>query len=71
MASWGLSSESQVRAQAKYDASHTTRFSLKLNNKTDADIIKWLYSQASVQGAIKELIRKELASRDKDLHTGT
>ena len=31
MASWGLSSESQVRAQAKYDAAHTKRLSLKLS----------------------------------------
>ena len=71
MTSWGLSSESQVRAQAKYDAAHTTRFSLKLNNKTDEDIINWLYSQTSIQGAIKELIRKELATQDKNLHTST
>lgn len=60
MASWGISSESQVRAQAKYDASHTTRFSLKLNNRTDADIIQWLDKQPSIQGAIKNLIRNEI-----------
>ena len=48
MASWGISSESQVRAQAKYDAAHTRRISLKLNTTTDQDIIRWLWAQAGL-----------------------
>lgn len=43
-----------------YDKKNTTRFSLKLNNKTDADILLWLQSQESTQGAIKRLIREEI-----------
>lgn len=60
MASWGITSESQIRAQARYDAVHTVRISLKLNIETDQDIINWLQSQVSKQGAIKQLIREKL-----------
>ena len=47
-------------AQAKYDKEHTVGFYLKLNTKTDEDILQWLQSQPSKQGAIKNLIRREL-----------
>ena len=57
---WGISSESQIRAQAKYDAEHTTRVSLKLNTRTDQDIIRWLWGQKSKQGSIKRLIREDI-----------
>lgn len=61
--SWGLTSEAQVRAQAKYDKEHTTRYSLKFNTKTDQDIIRWIWEQPSFQGSIKRLIRQEIAER--------
>ena len=55
-------------AQSAYDEWNTTQIKLKLNNKTDADILRWLkeqkYSRAtSIQGAIKKLIREELAQQ--------
>lgn len=46
--------------QARYDSKNTIQFKMKLNLKTDADIIEYLNSQPNKQGAIKELIRKEL-----------
>ena len=49
------------KSQAKYDKEHTTGFHMKLNNESDADILKWLSEQESKQGAIKNLIRKEIA----------
>lgn len=61
MAGFGMTSESQIRAQARYDAEHTTRISLKLNTGTDQDIIRWLWEQRSKQGSIKRLIREEIA----------
>lgn len=64
MAGWGITSESQIKAQAKYDAEHTTRISLKLNTRTDRDIICWLWGQKSKQGAIKRLIREDIAKRE-------
>ena len=65
MAGWGITSESQVRAQARYDAAHTIRISLKLNTGADRDIISWLQRQVSKQGAIKQLIREKLAETEK------
>ena len=61
MAGWGISSDSQVRAQAAYDKKNTVRLSLKLNVRTDKDIIQWIRKQKSMQGTIKRLIREEIA----------
>lgn len=47
-------------AKERYDAANTRQIKMKLNLKTDADILAWLDAQESKQGAIKELIRKEL-----------
>jgi len=69
MPDWGICSAAQIRAQAKYDAEHTKRISLKLNLRTDADIIKWSWGQQSVQGSIKRLIREEIAREEADSAT--
>lgn len=61
MASWGITSEPQVKAQAAYDRKNTVRLSLKLNVRTDKDIIQWIRSQKSMQGTIKRLVREEIA----------
>lgn len=61
MSGWGITSDSQIRAQAAYDRKNTSRLSMKLNNKTDKDIIEWIRNQKSMQGTIKKLIRNEIA----------
>ena len=53
-------SKAQLRAQAKYDKDNTVQVKLKLNKKTDADIIKRLSEADSKQGYIKELIRLDI-----------
>lgn len=53
-------SEARKRATAKYDAKMTTGLYLKLNNRTDEDILCWLDHQPNKQGYIKELIRKDM-----------
>lgn len=60
MYNFGITSESQIRAQAKYDKENTVRFSMKLNIHTDQDIIRWLWAQRSKQGSIKRLIREDI-----------
>ena len=55
------STNSHTIAQSKYDKQHTVRYGLKLNRETDADVIEWLGKQDSMQGAIKDLIRKAIA----------
>jgi len=52
--------------QGRYDEWHTAQIQLKLHQKTDADILKWIRKQensrtSSIQGAIKTLIREETA----------
>lgn len=49
---------------------------LKLNRKTDDDILKWLYKQkygrqTSMQGEIKRLIREEIARTSRSLSVYT
>lgn len=53
-------SQAQLKAQAKYDAEHTQGVYLKLNTKTDKDIIEQLNMVANRQGYIKELIRNDM-----------
>ena len=50
----------------QYDKENTTRINLKLNNKTDADIIRQLKSQESIQGYIKRLIREDMKKAAHD-----
>lgn len=51
-------SKAQLRAQAKYDKDNTVQLKLKLNKKTDADIIDYLSRQENKQGFIKTIIRE-------------
>ena len=45
---------------ARYDAKSTRRYGLKLNLKTDKEIIDKLDAVGSMQGYIKQLIRQDM-----------
>ena len=50
-------------ATAQYDRENTRRINLKLNNKTDADIIQQLEKlkeTEGIQGYLKRLIREDM-----------
>ena len=47
--------------QYKYDSAHCRTFHIKLNLTIDADVIKKLTSQKSMQGYIKQLVRDDIA----------
>ena len=56
-------------AQNRYDESNTTQ--VKLNYKTDKDILAWIQKQKysrfiSVQGAIKALILEDITRNGED-----
>lgn len=53
-------SKAQLRAQEKYDKDNTVQVKLKLNKKTDADLISWLDDISNKQGYIKDLIRSDI-----------
>lgn len=55
-----MATEAQIRAQKKYDAENTRQVHLKLNRRTDGDVLEKLDSVPSKQGYIKELIRADL-----------
>ena len=56
-----------TKSQAKYtayknawDRENTRQYKLKLNKKTDADLIEWLDNQENRQSYLKELIRADM-----------
>lgn len=55
-----MATEAQIKAQKKYDAANTKQLHLKLNRRTDWDVLEKLDSVPSKQGYIKELIRADL-----------
>ncbi len=56
--------QSKYSAQMRYDAKNVVRFTIKLNKKTDADILSNLDLEKPVSTQIKHLIRKGLASNE-------
>ena len=58
----GSQTAKESQAHIEWTKANTTRIAVKLNNNTDADIIRYLNSVPSKQGAIKEAIRKLIAS---------
>lgn len=59
----------RTRAKNKYNKVNTRTYCLRLNLKTDKDIIEYLdrlhYGGETKQGKIKELIRKEIAEDER------
>ena len=52
--------------QARYDGANTKQIHLKLNLKTDADILEKLEQVESIQGYIKGLIRSDIGGQEDD-----
>ena len=66
---------SKYEAQERYDTFNTVQVKLKLNQKTDADILAWIRQhkygrETSVQGAIKALIREDIARAQASVERG-
>lgn len=55
-----------TKAKRQWDAANTTIITLKLNNRTDADILAALNGKAR-QTEIKRLIRFAIAQQAKDI----
>lgn len=54
-----MTSKAQIKASERYDRLNTKQIVLKLNKRTDADILEILESVGNKQGYIKSLIRKD------------
>ena len=55
-----MATEAQLRAQAKYNRANTVQITLRLNKRTEADIISRLESMPNKQGYLKRLIRDDM-----------
>ena len=55
-----MKTEAQKRATRKYDKEHSRQILLKLNKKTDADILAKFDAVPNMQGYVKTLIRDDL-----------
>lgn len=55
-----MTTEAQRRANRKYEAENTRQVHLKLNCRTDKDVLEKLDSVPNKQGYIKNLIRADL-----------
>lgn len=55
-----MATEAQLRAINKYNREQTISIAIRLNKKTDADIIEKLTSVSNKAGYIKSLIRKDI-----------
>ena len=53
-------SQPDYKPQQKYDAANTTKVTIKLNLKTDADIVEYLSKSSNKQGTIKDALRKAI-----------
>lgn len=58
-----MATEAEKCAKIKYDSANTIQLHLKLNKKTDADILEKLGTVVNKQGYIKDLIRADIAKR--------
>lgn len=52
--------ETRRKAQSKWIRKNTQGFYIRLNKKTDSDIISYLETLENKQGYVKELIRKDI-----------
>lgn len=50
----------QIEAASRYNKKNTQTLNVRLNNKTDADIIREIELHSSKAAYIKELIRKDI-----------
>ena len=55
-----MTSDARKRAVAKYDAKMTKQIKLKLNLRSDHDILERLEEVGNMQGYIKRLIREDI-----------
>ena len=60
-----MATKAQQAAARRYDERHTRQIVMKLNLKTDADILEKLDSVENRQGYIKSLIRNDIARESK------
>lgn len=60
-----MATKSEIKAATKYNAANTKLLQIRLNLKTDADIIERLETVPSKMGYVKYLIRADIKKNGK------
>ena len=50
----------QAEYMANYEKENLRQIRLKINRKTEPELLAWIEKQENIQGYIKELIRKDM-----------
>lgn len=53
-----MTTENKYGPQKKYEKENIVQVKLKLNKKTDTDLLEWLETLDNRQGTIKEILRE-------------
>ena len=52
---------------ANYEKENLRQIRLKINRKTEPELLEWMEQQENIQGYIKDLIQKDMEEKKKDL----
>lgn len=66
MPSHSASKEAHYKASYKYEKANTVQMAIRLNKKTDADVIAWMDSRDNKRAYILNLIREDIKSSKKN-----
>ena len=61
-----MATKSEIKAATKYNAANTKLLQIRLNFKTDADIIARLEAVSSKMGYVKKLIREDMVNNKRE-----
>jgi hypothetical protein len=61
-----MKTNNRKNAQNKYQKENQHQVKLKINKKTESDILAWILQKDNIQGYIKKLIRKDMEACKKD-----
>ena len=65
-----MATKSEIKAATKYNAANTKLLQIRLNFKTDADIIAHLETVSPKMGYVKKLIREDMVKMVKNKKQG-
>ena len=61
-----MTTEAKKKSKARFDALNCVKFGIKLNKRTDAELIELLQSVESKQGLIRQALREYIANHKKE-----
>lgn len=60
-----MTSEAKKKSKAKFDKLNTRFYGIKLNRRTDAEIIQYLDESGNIMGTIRKAMRMYIESEKK------